>query len=64
LNVPDEATGYIGHSWDSEQGGYQTLETGPFEKIPEEKRTTSSWLLNAAFAKDWQSFQATGAVNP
>jgi hypothetical protein len=64
LKVPDEATGYIGHSWDSEQGGYQTLETGPFEKIPEEKRTTSSWLLNAAFAKEWQSFQATGAVNP
>ena len=64
LRIPDETSGHIGDSWSSEQGGYQTLNTGPFEKISEEKRTTSSWLLNAAFAKDWQSFQATGAIAP
>jgi hypothetical protein len=25
---------------------------------------TASWLLNAAYAADWQAFQSTGGIKP
>lgn len=52
---------HLGENWDSTQGGYQDLSTAPFVDFSGDK-TTASWLLNAEFAADWQSFQRTGAI--
>lgn len=27
-------------------------------------QSTASWLLNAAYAADWQAFQSSGSVGP
>jgi hypothetical protein len=53
--------GYLGQNWDLFRGGYQTLPTAPFASFSGD-RETASWLLNAAYAADWQSFQAHGEV--
>jgi lysophospholipase L1-like esterase len=55
--------GYLGRNWDAAQGGYQTLPVAPQADFPEDK-TTASWLLNAAYAADWQRFQREGQVRP
>ncbi len=54
--------GYLGQNWDSAKGGYQTLSIKPFAEFPGEK-STASWLVNEAFALNWQSFQRDGTVN-
>ncbi|MEQ1838908.1 MAG: hypothetical protein ABL994_00745, partial [Verrucomicrobiales bacterium] len=55
-------SGYLGQNWDSAKGGYQTLAIRPFAEFPGEK-ATASWLVNEAFAINWQAFQRDGAVN-
>jgi hypothetical protein len=62
LTRPTESSGFIGKPWDSNSGGYQTLPITPFNSAPEPDRKVSPWLLNAEFAAEWQSFQATGDV--
>lgn len=54
-------TGYLGQNWDAAKGGYQTLPIASFAEFPADK-TTASWLLNAAFATDWQTFQRDGQL--
>lgn len=51
--------GHLGRNWDVEEGGYQTLPTAPFTSFTEEK-TVASWLINSAYATDWQQFQRDG----
>lgn len=57
----DAQAGYLGEPWDPVKGGYQTLATAPFTSFAGDK-TIASWLLNAAYAADWQSFQRDGQV--
>jgi hypothetical protein len=54
-------SGFLGQNWDPAQGGYQTLTTAAFASFPGEK-STASWLLDAAFAADWQAFQRDGQL--
>ncbi|WP_075089823.1 hypothetical protein [Verrucomicrobium spinosum] len=61
LTVPAVESGNLGKNWDPATGGYQTLKTAPFQTYSGEK-ATASWLVNEAFAKDWQSFQREGKV--
>jgi len=56
-------SGHLGQNWQPKPGGYQKLLTAPFAAFPGDK-STASWLLNADYAKDWQQFQSTGAVQP
>ena len=51
----------VGRNWDSFAGGYQSLSVFPFADFPGEK-AAASWLLNAAYADDWQTFQRDGEV--
>ena len=53
--------GYLGQNWDLATGGYQKLPVAPFASFPGDK-SRASWLLNAAFAADWQKFQETGQI--
>ncbi|MBL9083676.1 MAG: hypothetical protein JNK76_17805 [Planctomycetales bacterium] len=53
--------GYLGGNWDSTRGGYQTLPTAPYAEFEGDK-STASWLINAAYAADWQAFQRDGHV--
>lgn len=53
--------GLLGRNWDSTAGGYQSLPVVPFAEFPGDK-ATASWLLNAAYADDWQAFQRDGEV--
>lgn len=53
--------GHLGKNWDVEKGGYQTLPTAPFASFTEDK-TVASWLINAAYAADWQQFQRDSEV--
>ncbi len=53
--------GYLGKNWDAAKGGYQTLPIASFADFPAEK-SSASWLLNAAFAADWQTFQRDGQL--
>ncbi len=61
LNELSVADGFLGENWDSEKGGYQRLLVAPFAEF-EGERATASWLINAAYADDWRSFQARGEV--
>ena len=53
--------GLLGRNWDSAAGGYQSLSVFPFADFPGDK-AAASWLLNAAYADDWQAFQRDGEV--
>lgn len=63
LLAPALESGHLGQNWQTKPGGYQKLPTAPFTDFPADK-ATASWLLNAAFAHDWQQFQSTGEVQP
>ncbi len=54
-------SGYLGQNWDLAQGGYQTLPVASFATFGGVK-AGASWLLNEAFAKDWQAFQRDGQI--
>ena len=54
-------SGQLGTNWDSAKGGYQPLPIAPFAEFTGDK-STASWLVNAAFAADWQTFQREGQV--
>lgn len=59
LSVPALESGYLGQNWDVVKGGYQSLAIAPFPAFTGDK-STASWLVNGAYAKDWQRFQHTG----
>jgi hypothetical protein len=61
LRTPEITSGHLGQSWDSAKGGYQELPVSPFAVFAGDK-TTASWLVNAAYAADWQAFQRDGAL--
>jgi hypothetical protein len=61
LNVLAVDRGLLGHNWDSAAGGYQSLSVFPFADFPGEK-AAASWLLNSAYADDWQAFQRDGQI--
>jgi len=61
LNTLAEDAGYLGQNWDSARGGYQSLPALPFQSFAGDK-TTASWLINAAYAADWQGLQRDGEV--
>ena len=54
--------GYLGQNWDAAKGGYQKLAIAPYTKAAGEA-ASASWLLNAAYAADWQQFQREGSVS-
>ena len=56
-----EDSGHLGKNWDSEKGGYQTLAIAPFDSFQQNK-SVASWLINAEYAADWQSFQRDGQL--
>jgi hypothetical protein len=62
LNTLRVEGGHLGQNWDPAPGGYQELPIAPFADFPGDK-ATASWLLNAAFAADWQAFQRAGQVS-
>jgi hypothetical protein len=53
--------GFFGQNWNVTTGGYQEL---PFAvgKAFEGDAGVASWLVNAAFAADWQAFQRDGEI--
>lgn len=55
-------SGHLGQNWNVTKGGYQTLPIAPFADFTGDK-STASWLLNAAFATDWQTFQRDGQLS-
>jgi hypothetical protein len=59
LTVLSPASGQLGQNWQATPGGYQTLPVTPFVA----SRNASSWLLNPAFAADWQTFQRQGQLS-
>ncbi len=61
LKVPAPESGYLGENWDSAKGGYQELKIAPFAGFSGEK-SSASWLVNAAYAADWQAFQREGVI--
>jgi len=61
LNALTTEQGHLGQNWDSTKGGYQTLTTAPFANSTGDK-AVASWLVNAAYAADWQAFQRDGEV--
>ncbi|WP_395745089.1 hypothetical protein [Prosthecobacter sp.] len=61
LNALVLEKGSLGKNWDPAAGGYQTLMTAPFVSFTGDK-DTASWLINAEYAADWQSFQKEGQV--
>lgn len=61
LAVLAEDSGHLGQNWDAAKGGYQTLPTAPFASF-NGNRAAASWLLNAAYAADWQAFQRDGEL--
>jgi hypothetical protein len=59
LKKLDPAQGFLGQNWDLATGGYQQLPVAPLDQFSGD-RPTASWLPNAAYAADWQRFQAEG----
>lgn len=55
--------GFLGQNWDSARGGYQALPIAPFTEFSGNK-AAASWLVSAAYAADWQSFQRDGEIKP
>ena len=62
LNSLPLEKGHLGQNWDPTKGGYQTLTVTPFAAF-KGNQATASWLINAAFATDWQAFQREGKIN-
>lgn len=56
-------SGHLGTNWDAAKGGYQTLSIAPHADFAGDK-SSASWLINADYAADWQSFQRDGEVKP
>jgi hypothetical protein len=54
-------SGHLGENWQPRPGGFQKLGTAPFAEYAGDK-ATASWLLNAAYADDWQAFQQLGEI--
>ena len=54
-------SGHLGQNWNATTGGYQTLPIAPIATFPADK-STASWLFNAAYAADWQTFQRDGQL--
>ncbi len=61
LNTIIPESGFLGQNWDPAQGGYQNLQTAPYSTFNGDK-STASWLVNAAYAADWQAFQRDGKI--
>jgi hypothetical protein len=59
LTIPALESGSLGENWDSAKGGYQELTIAPFAGFSGDK-SAASWLVNAAYAADWQAFQREG----
>jgi len=55
-----QENGWLGQNWNPETGGYQTLPIAPFSRFTEDK-SAASWLLDAAYAEEWQKFQGLPA---
>jgi hypothetical protein len=53
--------GFLGQNWDAAKGGHQTLLVAPFAEFTGDK-SAASWLVNAAYAADWQAFQRDGEI--
>ena len=61
LTVLQPESGHLGRNWDVTKGGYQELTIAPYADFTGDK-ATSSWLINADYASDWQAFQSTGEI--
>lgn len=61
LNEIKAESGHLGQNWNAKTSGYQTLPIAPFTDFAGDK-STASWLLNASFASDWQTFQREGRL--
>lgn len=61
LNSLAVESGHLGGNWDGEKGGRQTLPIASYAEFPGDK-STASWLINAAYAADWQAFQRDGEL--
>jgi hypothetical protein len=61
LQVLTVESGCLGKNWDAAKGGYQALAIAPYAEFTGD-RSSASWLVNEAFAKDWQAFQRDGQV--
>lgn len=61
LNELKAESGYLGQNWNAATGGYQTLPIAPLADFNGDK-SIASWLLNAGFAADWQTFQRDGQI--
>ncbi len=61
LLAPALESGHLGQNWQTKPGGYQKLLTAAFADFIGDK-STASWLLNAAYAADWQQFQSSGVI--
>lgn len=61
LRTPALESGLIGQNWSAAKGGYQELSTAPSASFTGDK-FTASWLLNVAYARDWQAFQRYGEL--
>jgi len=62
LKTPAPESGYLGENWDSAKGGYQELTIAPYAGFSGDK-SAASWLVNAAYAADWQAFQGDGEIS-
>jgi len=56
LNMLATESGYLGQNWDLAKGDGQVLPIAPCAQFNGDK-TAASWLVNAAYAADWQAFQ-------
>lgn len=54
-------SGYRGSNWDVAAGGLQALEIAPASEFQGDA-FSASWLINQAYAEDWQSFQQSGKI--
>lgn len=61
LHTPAFESGHLGQNWSAAKGGYQELPAAPFATFTGDK-PTASWLLNAAYARDWQAFKRHGQI--
>ena len=57
----NSAAGHLGQNWNATTGGYQPLPVASFARFSGDK-STASWLINAAYASDWQTFQRDGQL--
>lgn len=62
LKTPAPESSYLGENWDSAKGGYQELTIAPYAGFSGDPGT-ASWLVNAAYAADWQAFQRDGEIS-